>query len=168
VSQSFTAPDLQFLFASLKQQEVALEAERVVEERQLEALKIRASLFLIHLPLHLSLPPSLYLLFGISTRSVLFLCCMLPNCTVLSQTPSSGPYFNCMPLLRFFPRVGTVLHFIGVGLPSSWVGTVRVFRLKFTLEDAIGSHACLLEALACVRPMELFISGVLSSYRLVL
>jgi hypothetical protein len=25
-------------------------------------------------------------------------------------------------------------------------GTVRVFRQKFTLEDAIGSHACLLEA----------------------
>jgi hypothetical protein len=25
-------------------------------------------------------------------------------------------------------------------------GTVRVFRLKFTLEDAIGSHACSLDA----------------------
>jgi hypothetical protein len=29
-------------------------------------------------------------------------------------------------------------------------GTVRVFRQKFTLEDAIGSHACSLEAVACV------------------
>jgi hypothetical protein len=29
-------------------------------------------------------------------------------------------------------------------------GTVRVFRQEFTLEDAIGSHACSLEALACV------------------
>jgi hypothetical protein len=28
--------------------------------------------------------------------------------------------------------------------------TVRVFRQKFTLEDAIGSHACSLEALASV------------------
>jgi hypothetical protein len=28
--------------------------------------------------------------------------------------------------------------------------TVLFFRLKFTLEDAIGSHACSLEALACV------------------
>jgi hypothetical protein len=27
---------------------------------------------------------------------------------------------------------------------------VRVFGQKFTLEDAIGSHACSLEALACV------------------
>jgi hypothetical protein len=38
-------------------------------------------------------------------------------------------------------------------------GTVRVFRQKFTLEDAIGSHACSLEALACVCPMA-FLSGV--------
>jgi hypothetical protein len=28
--------------------------------------------------------------------------------------------------------------------------TVRFFRQKFTLEDAIGSHACSLEALACI------------------
>jgi hypothetical protein len=37
-------------------------------------------------------------------------------------------------------------------LLSAWnnAGTVRVFRQQFTLEDAIGSHACSLEALACV------------------
>jgi hypothetical protein len=29
-------------------------------------------------------------------------------------------------------------------------GTVRVSRQRFTLEDAIGSHACSFEALACV------------------
>jgi hypothetical protein len=29
-------------------------------------------------------------------------------------------------------------------------GTVRVFRQKPALEDAIGSHACSLEDLACV------------------
>ena len=29
-------------------------------------------------------------------------------------------------------------------------GTVRFFRQKFTLDDAIGSHACSLEALPCV------------------
>ena len=35
------------------------------------------------------------------------------------------------------------------GLKDS-IGTVRVFRQKFALEDAIGSHACSLEALTCV------------------
>jgi hypothetical protein len=38
-------------------------------------------------------------------------------------------------------------------LLQEWVGqrgTVRVFRQEFALEDAIGSHACSLEALACV------------------
>jgi hypothetical protein len=47
---------------------------------------------------------------------------------------------------------------------------VRVFRQKFALEHAIGSHAFAppLEALACVRPMAL-LSGVhCSSYRLAL
>jgi hypothetical protein len=40
------------------------------------------------------------------------------------------------------------------------------FSIEFvTLEDAIGSHACSLEALACVRPMA-FLSSVHSSYRL--
>jgi hypothetical protein len=29
-------------------------------------------------------------------------------------------------------------------------GTVRVFRQKFTLDDAIGSHACSLQAIRCV------------------
>jgi hypothetical protein len=29
-------------------------------------------------------------------------------------------------------------------------GTVRVFRQKFTLEDAFGSHVCSLEARTCV------------------
>jgi hypothetical protein len=53
--------------------------------------------------------------------------------------------------------------------PTQWstrpkVGTVRVFRQKFTLEDAIGSHACSLEALTCVRPMA-FLSEVHCSYR---
>ena len=39
-------------------------------------------------------------------------------------------------------------------------GTVRVFRQGFALEDAIGSHACSLEALAlvCMRPIT-FLSG---------
>jgi hypothetical protein len=32
-------------------------------------------------------------------------------------------------------------------------GTVRVFRQNFALEDAIGSHACSLQALTCVGPM---------------
>jgi hypothetical protein len=33
---------------------------------------------------------------------------------------------------------------------SSGSGTVRVSRQKFTLEDAIGSHTCSLEARTCV------------------
>jgi hypothetical protein len=46
-------------------------------------------------------------------------------------------------------------------------GTVRVFRQKFTLEDAIGPHTCSLEALAGACPMA-FISEVHFSYRLTL
>jgi len=41
------------------------------------------------------------------------------------------------------------LYFIGSGISNIYQGlhgTVRVFRQKFTLEDAIGSHACSLEA----------------------
>jgi hypothetical protein len=33
---------------------------------------------------------------------------------------------------------------------NEWDGAVRAFRQKFTLKDAISSHACSLEALACV------------------
>jgi hypothetical protein len=47
-------------------------------------------------------------------------------------------------------------------------GIVRgFFRQRFTLEDAVGSHACSLEALACVQPMA-FLSGAHSSYRVAL
>jgi hypothetical protein len=35
-------------------------------------------------------------------------------------------------------------------LQARGTGTVRVFRQTFLLEDAIDSHACSLEALACV------------------
>jgi hypothetical protein len=35
-------------------------------------------------------------------------------------------------------------------LTGQGAGTVRVFRQDFTLDDAIGSHACSLEALASV------------------
>jgi hypothetical protein len=38
-------------------------------------------------------------------------------------------------------------------------GTVRVFRHGVALEDAIGSHACSLEARACMWPIA-FLSGV--------
>jgi hypothetical protein len=43
--------------------------------------------------------------------------------------------------------------------------TVRVFRQEFTLEDAIGSHVCSLEARAGVR-LTPFLSGVHFSYML--
>jgi hypothetical protein len=48
-----------------------------------------------------------------------------------------------------------------------WLGAVLVFEQRFALEDGIGSHACSLEALACMQPME-FLSGVHSSYRVAL
>ena len=38
----------------------------------------------------------------------------------------------------------------GIETEPWYIGTVRVFRQKFTLEDAIGSHACSLEALTRV------------------
>jgi hypothetical protein len=45
-------------------------------------------------------------------------------------------------------RLNTEGHGVGDGLDVLLYlpGTVRVFRQKFTLEDAIGSHACSLEA----------------------
>jgi hypothetical protein len=42
--------------------------------------------------------------------------------------------------------------------------TVRFFLQNRALEDTIGSHACSVEALACVWPIA-FLSGVHSSYR---
>jgi hypothetical protein len=48
---------------------------------------------------------------------------------------------------------------LGLGPSGCGCCTVRVFRQKFTLEDAVGSHACSLEALPCVCPMA-FLSGV--------
>jgi hypothetical protein len=38
-------------------------------------------------------------------------------------------------------------------------GTVRIFRHSFALDDTSGSHACPLEALACVCPMP-FLSAI--------
>jgi hypothetical protein len=76
----------------------------------------------------------------------------------------AGKYFpNLLGPVRcaFFTMDSAVL-----GLGSSGCGwyTVRVSRQESTLEDAIGSHACSLEALASVRPMA-FLSDVHSSYR---
>jgi hypothetical protein len=44
------------------------------------------------------------------------------------------------------------MDFVVLGLAALGCGccTVRVLRQNFTLEDAIGSHVCLLEALAGV------------------
>jgi hypothetical protein len=47
------------------------------------------------------------------------------------------------------------------------LGTVRVFRQEFNLDDAIGSQACSFAAVTCVWRMS-FISGVHPSYRLAL
>jgi hypothetical protein len=48
---------------------------------------------------------------------------------------------------RLFSMDSAVL---GLGLSGCGCCIVRVFRENFALEDAIGSHACSLEALACV------------------
>jgi hypothetical protein len=47
-------------------------------------------------------------------------------------------------------RFNETLQPVMKSLPAIADGTVRVFRQKFTLEDAIGPHASSLEALACV------------------
>jgi dipeptidase len=63
---------------------------------------------------------------------------------------------NRMPL--FVPiqnklTVNDTMFLMRTHFENTWFdneGTVRVFRQEFTLEDAIGSHACSLEALAYV------------------
>ena len=47
-------------------------------------------------------------------------------------------------------QVNTVMPDYGIETEPWYIGTVRVFRQRFTLEGAIGSHACSLEARACV------------------
>jgi hypothetical protein len=70
----------------------------------------------------------------------------------------------CLVLLKAGRR--TFLHFRKDAISHS--SLVRFFFSdKFTLGDAIGSHACSLEALTCVWPMA-FLSGVHSSYRFTL
>jgi hypothetical protein len=49
------------------------------------------------------------------------------------------------------------------GVMRAFFGTG--FSTDFALEDAIGSHACSLEALAFVQPMP-FVSAICSSYQL--
>jgi hypothetical protein len=41
----------------------------------------------------------------------------------------------------------------GAGAGANAGGPALVFEQNFALEDAIGSHACFLEALACVQPI---------------
>jgi Ca2+-binding EF-hand superfamily protein len=59
-----------------------------------------------------------------------------------------GPVKN-QPLLKATGIVERITGFTGFGGHSTWgnrLRTVRGFRQEFTLEDAIGSHACSLEA----------------------
>jgi ABC-type transport system involved in Fe-S cluster assembly fused permease/ATPase subunit len=53
---------------------------------------------------------------------------------------------NMLDLLEIQPTVVDKLNATAIEFPE---GTALVFRQKHSLEDAIGSHACLLEALAC-------------------
>jgi hypothetical protein len=43
-------------------------------------------------------------------------------------------------------QVNTVMPDYGIETEPWYIGTVHVFRQKITLEDAIGSHACSLQA----------------------
>jgi hypothetical protein len=67
-----------------------------------------------------------------------------------------------LTVLRSTNVTCTTHTYTGIQRPEIWssvAGTVHVFRQDFALEDAIGSHACSLEALTCVWPMA-FLSGV--------
>jgi isocitrate dehydrogenase len=70
------------------------------------------------------------------------------------MTPVDATKFTCARLkagLDTISVTGNVLRDYNTDLfPIIELGTVRVFRRKSTLEDAIGSHACLFEALAYV------------------
>jgi hypothetical protein len=84
--------------------------------------------------------------------------------TLVSHLKPSLMVATINDLMSLKVRMGH-LHLDAVREPvptgnSSWPlsGTVRVFRQRSKLDDAIGSHACSLEALACVWSMT-FLSG---------
>jgi hypothetical protein len=56
---------------------------------------------------------------------------------------------NCAQTLKATMLMGPFWDSTSTVAGSEY-STVRVFRQKITLEDAIGSHACSLEALSCV------------------
>jgi hypothetical protein len=69
------------------------------------------------------------------------------------RKPETDPAF--MYILHH--QLADAAHAYGADTPaamrvlfSAQLGTVRGFRQKFTLEGAIGSHACSLQALTCV------------------
>jgi hypothetical protein len=73
------------------------------------------------------------------------------------DTQSAYLYQDGEPPVNIHASKSTNITFAGCGFSHlggvyalGADGTVRVFRQKFTLEDAIGSHAYSLEALACV------------------
>jgi hypothetical protein len=77
--------------------------------------------------------------------------------TLKATTPGSCVH-QCAMLVRWsFSTMDSAV--LGLGSLGCGCCTLLVFEEDFALEDAIGSHACPLEALACVRPMA-FLSGV--------
>jgi hypothetical protein len=69
-----------------------------------------------------------------------------------SQVPTflTGWTVNCVQTLKVPGGELAAAPMTSYEIRLEYVCTVRVFRQKFTLEDAIGSHACSLEALAGV------------------
>ena len=70
---------------------------------------------------------------------------------------TNGIPLKCLP--HFLVDVVNCVATLKAEHRSPGWGTVRVFEQNVALEDAIGPHACSLEALACVCPMT-FLSGV--------
>ena len=68
---------------------------------------------------------------------------------------------------KYLMKRNTFTDFVACAEHLIEEGTVLFFRQKFTPEDAIGSHACSLEALTRVWPTA-FLSEVHSSYRFAL
>jgi hypothetical protein len=72
------------------------------------------------------------------------------------MSSEAGLFVQCL----INPQSKALQHFFFAERVATKVpGTVLVFREAFVFEDAIGSHACSLEALACVCPMTFLSDG---------
>jgi hypothetical protein len=91
------------------------------------------------------------------------------NCSTAAKAGNPEQALLCQTQQLLNDKYGDALMRIpnATGASDELLCTVRVFPRKVALEDAIGSHACSVEARAGWCPST-FISGVHSSYRLAL